>query len=200
MSDALRRSLPAGVVFILLVLAQCVLPQTTDGYRLPDTGQTKCYDDEKEIPCPNPGEAFYGQDAQYEGPQMAYLDNGDGTVTDLNTGLIWQQGDDQNDSSRRPWQEAVDYCADLHLASHSDWRLPTCRELMSLVDYSIPYPGSTINTGYFPSCRSDDYWSSTTEADIPVSGAWRVNFEYGHVHGVNWNYGSGYVRCVRSGA
>lgn len=196
MSDALRRSLPAGVVFILVVLAQCVLPQTMLAYQLPDTGQTKCYDDEEEIPCPQPGQDFYGQDAQYQGPQMAYRDNGDGMVTDLNTGLIWQQGDDQNNSSRT-WQQAVDYCADLHLASHSDWRLPTCRELMSLVDYSIPYRGPTINTGYFPGCRWFHYWSSSTEANFP-DFACIVGFGNGSVGALDKG-GGFYVRCVRSG-
>jgi hypothetical protein len=56
-----------------------------------DTGQEKCYDNSREIICPEPGEAFYGQDAQNQGIQPAYQDNGDGTVTDLNTGLLWQQ-------------------------------------------------------------------------------------------------------------
>lgn len=60
-------------------------------YLLPDTGQTKCYDNYQEIPCPNLGELFHGQDANYQGAQPAYRNNGDGTVTDLVTGLIWQQ-------------------------------------------------------------------------------------------------------------
>jgi hypothetical protein len=47
------------VCTLLLVLPCIALAQ------LPDTGQTKCYDDDSEITCPNPGEAFYGQDAQY---------------------------------------------------------------------------------------------------------------------------------------
>lgn len=203
MSNARRRSLPAGVVFVLLVLAQCALPQTTQGYQLPDTCQTKCYDGAQEIPCPQPGEDFYGQDAQYQGPQPAYRDNGDGTVTDLNTGLMWQQGDDQNDYIRT-WRQALDYCTGLDLASHSDWRLPTRwrlpsrRELISLVDYSIPDPGPTIDTRYFPGCRSDYYWSSSTYATYS-SIAWLVHFGDGDVytqHKSSYNYS---VRCVRSG-
>jgi len=83
-------------------------------YQLPDTGIDKCYDDEEEITCPSPGEPFYGQDAQYDGPQLSYQDNGDGTVSDLNTGLMWQQSDDETE---RTWQEALDYCEALTLPS-----------------------------------------------------------------------------------
>jgi hypothetical protein len=55
-----------------------------------DTGQEKCYNNSREITYPKPGEAFYGQDAQYQGIQPTYRDNGNGTITDLNTGLMWQ--------------------------------------------------------------------------------------------------------------
>jgi len=68
---------------------------TTSGgtaeYTIVDTGQVDCYNSDGEaIACPSEGEALYGQDAQYEGAQFAFQDNGDGTVTDLNTGLMWQ--------------------------------------------------------------------------------------------------------------
>jgi hypothetical protein len=56
-----------------------------------DTQQAGCYDDAQQITCPDPGEPFHGQDAQYHGVACAYVGNGDGTVTDLNTGLTWQQ-------------------------------------------------------------------------------------------------------------
>jgi hypothetical protein len=60
-------------------------------YTVVDTGQTKCYDNYREIAPPGPGQPFYGQDAQHQGNPPAYRDNGDGTVTDLNTGLMWVQ-------------------------------------------------------------------------------------------------------------
>jgi len=53
-----------------------------------------CYDNAREITCPQPGEAFYGQDAQYQGVQPAYQDNGGDTIIDLNTGLMWQKSPD----------------------------------------------------------------------------------------------------------
>lgn len=58
-------------------------------YVLVDTGQNTCYDNSDEISCPGKGESFYGQDSQYFGAQPSYQNNGDGTVTDLNTGLMW---------------------------------------------------------------------------------------------------------------
>ncbi len=167
--------------FLVLIALAATPGLQVQAYTLPDTGQTKCYDNTKEIPCPQPGEAFYGQDAQYQGPPMAYRDNGDGTVTDLNTGLMWQQGDDQNGPEwpygYYTWQQAMDYCAALDLAGHSDWRLPARLELLSLVNYGIPYPGPTIDTRYFPNCRSDLYWSGSTDAYGP-DGAWYVDFSW----------------------
>jgi hypothetical protein len=187
-------------MLVLGVLWGLVLGVTSVfAYELPDTGITKCYNAAgSEITCPAPGEPFYGQDAQYAGPQPAYKDNGDGTVTDLNTGLMWQQGDTQNDSGGRPWQEACDYCSGLTLPSggYSDWRLPNRRELMSIVIYGRYNP--SIDTTYFPDCRSSNYWSSSTYA-ILTDFAWVVYFYGG---GVDSYYGTNphYVRCVRGGA
>ena len=69
--------------------------KTEQGPSLPycvvGTGQAKCYDNSREIAPPKPGQPFYGQDAQYNGNQPAYKNNKDGTVTDLNTGLMWTQ-------------------------------------------------------------------------------------------------------------
>lgn len=64
--------------FLVLHALLATPGQQVHAYTLPDTGQTKCYDNTKEIPCPQPGEAFYGQDGNYQGPQPAYRDNGDG--------------------------------------------------------------------------------------------------------------------------
>ena len=161
------------------------------GYQLADTGIDKCYNNSAEITCPSPGQPFYGQDAQYNGPQPSYQDNGNGTVTDLNTGLMWQQSDD---GTTRTWQAALDYCVEIPAGGYSDWRLPNRRELMSIVDFGPVRP--TIDTTYFPNCRSSVYWSSSTYAPISTY-AWYVHFSYG---GMAWNYkpiDSYYVRCVR---
>ena len=162
-------------------------------YHLPDTGQTKCYDNSGEIACPKPGESFYGQDGNYKGAQPAYKDNGDDTVTDLNTFLMWQQDDD---GVQRDWQSAMDYCGSLQLAGYADWRLPSDVELMSIVIYGNYNPA--INTEYFPNCRSSYYWSGSTYAyNQPY--AWDVDFSGGSVYydGKTNDY---YVRCVRTGS
>ena len=74
---------------ILLTLTILTLAHADSHVTSPivDTGQSRCYDNNKQISCPRPGGRFYGQDAQYDGLQMSYRDNSDGTVTDLNTGL-----------------------------------------------------------------------------------------------------------------
>ena len=165
-------------------------------YSLPDTGQTKCYNNTQEIPCPSPGTSFYGQDGNYPGAQLAYQ-NTDDTVTDLNTGLIWQRGDEQNGSGRT-WQEAIDYCAGLELADHSDWRLPTRRELMSLVNYSIPSPGPTIDKKFFPNGLAYYYWSSSARAVNPTGYAWVINFGNGASQWLSKGTTGMSVRCVRN--
>lgn len=70
------------------------LPQPTfvGDYVVVDTAQVTCYDaNGLAAACPSAGDSFYGQDAQYTGHAPSYTDNGDGTVTDNNTGLMWQQ-------------------------------------------------------------------------------------------------------------
>ena len=118
-----------------------------------------------------------------------FVDNGDGTVTDTTTGLMW---------SKAPLtEEAVDHeqagkvCAELALAGHTDWRLPTVEELFALADRSI-------ETNAFPGTQSDWYWTSTITAWS--SGlAWFAVFDNGLassglLRGVNYAF----VRAVRS--
>ncbi|MBT4286834.1 MAG: DUF1566 domain-containing protein [Deltaproteobacteria bacterium] len=121
-----------------------------------------------------------------------FTDNGDSTVTDNTTRLIWQQ---QDDDGTRIWIEALSYCEGLSLASNSDWRLPNIRELESIVNASTSSPA--INSTYFPNTNSSTYWSSTPNA--PNSGhAWFVSFSDGRVS-YSGKSGSYYVRCVRGG-
>ncbi|MCW8966159.1 MAG: hypothetical protein OQK82_05685, partial [Candidatus Pacearchaeota archaeon] len=61
-------------------------------FNIPDSGQSRCYTNEDEIVCPEEGEAFFGQDSQYSTNPMSFTDNGDGTITDNITGLMWEQG------------------------------------------------------------------------------------------------------------
>lgn len=124
----------------------------------------------------------------------AYINNGNGTVTDSVTGLTWQQGDAQNDGGGRTWEQAIAYCEELNLADRADWRLPNVRELVSIVADSRHNPA--IDPAF--SCRSSNYWSSSS-LTVKPDQAWYVHFNLG---GVSWyaksnNY---FVRCVCGGA
>lgn len=191
----MRKFIGIAIFSVFFAFSTAFLAVAAD-YKLPDTGIQKCYDNTQEITCPNPGQAFYGQDAQYQGVQLAYKDNGDGTVTDLNTGLMWQEPDA---GGERNWQKANDFCEALVLPSggYSDWRLPACGELISLPDFGRYDPA--INTEYFPGPIPSNfcYWSST--AYVEDSGyIWSVHFIDGQSHKWNKNFWD-YTRCVRGG-
>jgi len=180
------------IIVVVSLLLPLLLSIAASADVVPDTGITKCYDGSSEIPCPSPGEDFYGQDANYTAPerQHSYTDNGDGTVTDNVTGLMWMQDDDD---ISRTWQDAINYCDSLTHAGYSDWRLPDYYELSYLTDKSRPFPA--IDPVF--SSRSSSYWTSSPYAGNS-GGAWGVGFGYGDAYGGNKD-GTYYVRCVRSG-
>jgi len=155
------------------------------------TGQSSCYDNSDEITCPAEGEAFHGQDRQYDSASLAYQDNGDGTVTDLNTGLMWQQTPSSNSVA---WQEAVDYCSTLSLAGYDDWRIPSLKELFAISDFSQGWP--YLDTAYF------DLAGGTVSKDEQF---WTSNFYVGTTHGgqasaFGVNHGTGHIKAYPSGA
>jgi hypothetical protein len=180
-----------------LCLASVILlccSESSSAYILPDTGQTKCYNNTQEIQCPAPGEPFYGQDAQYQGNLPAFKDNADGTVTDLNTNLMWQKWDYHNNISAQSWQSAIGYCDSLGLEDYHDWRLPRRRELISIVNYGVFLPSIELTS--FPDCKTGAFWSYTTWAPLPDERAWTVFFDYGQT-GPKLMSDPFYVRCVR---
>ncbi len=117
-----------------------------------DTGQDQCYDNLYEIACPSRGSAFFGQDAQNAGQPASYVDNHDGTVTDLNTALTWTQTADINRdgridaSDKLTADQAAAYASSLVFAGHDDWRLPTVKELYSLIDFRGVDPGASSSS------------------------------------------------------
>jgi hypothetical protein len=120
-----------------------------------------------------------------------FIDNGDGTISDHKTGLMWQKS---GDGKRRDWAEANQYGEELVFGGYSDWRLPSIDELFSIIDYSRY--GPAIDPVF--DCRSYDYWSSSTCVDYPLD-AWLVGFYSGLV-GANFKTSyNAFVRCVRGG-
>ncbi len=116
----------------MMGLAACAAWGDSVSYPVVDTGQIRCYDDRTEIEYPKSGQPFFGQDAEYNGLQPSYRDNGDGTVTDLNTGLMWQA----DPGKKKTYGEIVADVKKCRTGGYSDWRLPTIKELYSLIDFS----------------------------------------------------------------
>ncbi len=193
-----------GAAFIPGMLLLCFATAAA-AFRLPDSDQRKCYQDISpytEISCPGSG-----QDGEYLHNPLSYTDRIPGTEIDYNTGLMWQQEDTHHTynwyrasgtyhATYNPGSESV--CGSLRLGGWTDWRLPSKKELMSIVDYSIPHPGPTIATGYFKNTKTaSDYWSSTTFSEVSL-GAGSLDFEGGYINeGLKTNMD--YVRCVRGG-
>jgi len=198
------------LVSVLLGFALLLGPRSGWGCELPATGQTTCWDSNGNvIPC-----AGTGQDGELrEGAPLAYVDHGDGTVTDVNTGLMWEKlshdGTVHDDHNTYTWANAISgHVATLNstnFAGHNDWRLPNVRELLSIVTYQNLLP--TVAPAFDNHCSSGcdvtrcsctfsgDTWTSTSEADSP-SNQWFVDFQDGQV-GAGLEHGSGPVRAVR---
>lgn len=180
----------ACVIFLQISLladsAMCSPP-----VKLPQTGQTLCYDAiGTVIEC-----VGTGQDgdvlAGIAPPSPRFADNGDQTVTDLLTGLIWAK-DGNVLASRDPgfdtnvisgitgdgivsWQIALNYIKKLNQEAYlgfSDWRLPNGFELASLVDSGSYYPALSAGNP-FVNVQGHFYWSSTSGTSYPA-GAWTV--------------------------
>ncbi len=129
--------------------------------------------------------------AAIRSPTQQFIDNGDGTVTDITTWLMWSK---ENVGGKSNWEKSDKACRELRLAGHKDWRLPTVEELFALADRSRHSPA--INTDAFPDTKSNWYWSGTPTAWDP-SCAWVVDFgggraDDGHRSDV------AFVRAVRS--
>lgn len=130
-------------------------------YPIVDTKQTSFYNNSSVINSPEEGDPFYGQDASYAGNQPAYTDNGDGTVTDKITGLMWQQ----NPGEKVTYEQAVARASTCATGGYNDWRLPTIKELYSLIQFS----------GLDPS----GYNNISTDELVPFIDTDFFNFQYG---------------------
>ena len=105
---------------------------------------------------------------------QSFTDNGDGTITDNVTGLMWQKVD----AGEMTWENAVNNAGAVTTGGYSDWRLPTRAELAGLVDDTRHEPA--IDTALFPGVQPRWHWTSTPTA-WSASAAWCVLFGDGDV-------------------
>jgi len=130
---------------------------TESAYPIVDTGQTKCYNDSFEITAPASGAEYYGQDAQILGNQPSYTVSSNGlTVHDNVTDLTWQCSPDTNGdgsitaSDKLTWTQAQARPEELNALGYggfSDWRLPTIKELYSLMNFNGTDPSGVTDAG-----------------------------------------------------
>jgi len=143
----------------------------TSGYNIVDTGLDQLFTDQEIVESIPQGQAFYGQDGHYEGYQPSYLDHGDGTVTDLVTGLMWQQTMDE----KMTYDQAVAYANDSNLGGYNDWRLPTIKELFSLIQFTGQSGGEVANILYIDTDYFDQPLGDTSQGEREIDAqTWSV--------------------------
>ncbi len=154
-------------------------------------------------------------------PNEVFTDNGDGTVTQNSTGLVWMRcslGQSWDGTSCRgsatgyKWHTALQAALDINsgasdfdgdasagYAGWRDWRVPNRNELESIVEERCARP--VINAGQFPDTPSGEFWSSVPfNSQYAQNRAWAISFDTGYTYGALKYYDTGmYVRLVRAG-
>lgn len=143
----------------------------TMNYPIVGTNQTLSFNDREIISNVYEGASFYGQNSNYPGNVPSYTDNGDGTVTDNVTGLMWSKSPDLNGDGiinyddKISLEESEQFIKEFTLAGYTDWRIPTIKELYSLIDFS----GIDISS----------YSGTSTEGLTPFIDTRHFDFGYG---------------------
>jgi len=141
---------------MICLLPLCLFAQKLESCNLADTGQSTSYTNSA------------GEDADFIIHPLSFTDNGDGTITDNNTGLMWQK----TDGGEKSFENAVLYCEASTLGGYSDWRLPTSHELFGINSYDSINPA--LNTGYFSKTEAEYWWTSDMQMDNSAK-VWVVN-------------------------
>ena len=132
---------------------------TSYSYPIVDTNQSSCFDIASIIEIPGLDSPYYGQDAQHAGNQPSYTDNGDGTVSDNITGLMWSKspdtdGDGVIEEEDKLLRNEIDtFASQASTGGYTDWRVPTIKELYSLIQFNGTDPNveATDTSSLIPS-------------------------------------------------
>lgn len=183
------------ILFVISLLT--IANANANTYNIVDTGQNKFYSNDSVISNLVQGDDFFGQDASYDINSPSYTDNNDGTITDNITGLVWLK----DMGEKLSYEEAMKKVNSINVGGHNDWRVPTIKELYSLILFSGSVKGQKalypfIDTKYFNQPIGDtskgereidaQTWSSTQyvgktmKNDETVFG---VNFVDGRIKG-----------------
>lgn len=120
-----------------------------------------------------------------------FINNGNGTTTDLITGLTWQQIPIADSLT---WEQALTYSENLNFAGYSDWRLPNIKELQSVNDEALINP--SVNQTFFSGVSVKKYWSSTSLPN-QTTKAWYFDTQFG-ITTYDFKTRAFYVVCVRT--
>jgi len=125
-----------------------------------------------------------------------FKDNGNGTITDVITGLMWES---KPSIKKMNWYEAMDYAKNFRLAGYSDWRLPTEPEYHKLIEHSDRTNKAVwLNVNGFRNVLPHRYWSSTTLGGYQDT-AWYLDMSCGFIlHDKKKIKNKTYAICVRS--
>lgn len=138
------------VVHLILAFSLCYGQQVQKTMiRLPDTGQTKSYT------------STFGEDNDYSIFIPHYQNNGNGTITDTVTGLMWQQ----TDGGEMTYENAIAYAENLDLGGYNDWRLPTGLEAYSIQIHQNNNPA--LNTAFFTKNNAEYWWTADRQKNDP---------------------------------
>ena len=116
----------------------------------------------------------------------------DSKVLDKRNAIYWQDNLSSQKSSE-DWDDAILYCDKLVLDGLSNWRLPTFRELFSIVDYTRSHPAINPVFGFVD---EGTYWTSTDFSPTPAR-AWTIDFRMGKTY-YNYKTTNHAVRCVKN--